>query len=177
MTKKEDREKRIDARCDALVRVLKAIRPIYLKFSKYEQGLIETMTGAAIWYIPKPLDAWTGMISFEALRSFHPDNPNSPKLSEEHVFPRKMAGKKLLNDKSLTFKKLRKLFREKYGKLHYITPIENKMLVRFQKTYASSNSAYEKTGIRLIKISRLQLEQIRRRNKKMITGLCKNYKN
>lgn len=173
-SKKDIRESNIDARCDVLVKIIKAIRPIYFEVSIYQRDLIETTIGAAIWYIPKPYSAWTGKISLAAIESFRPSPKSEPKLSEEHVFPRKAAARELLTS-TLNFSIFRKLYREQYGKLHYVTPLENKILARFQNVniLKKQKDVYKAAGIKLINISTEELRQIKKRNKSVINYLCK----
>ena len=55
------------------------------------------MIGAAIWYLPQGDGLWTGKISLEAIRVFHPDlGVVKPKLTANHNFPRKVAAKERL---------------------------------------------------------------------------------
>ncbi len=171
----KDLESRINSRCNALVKIIKAIQPIYFKSSPYDQSLMETMVGAAIWYIPKTIDAWTGKISLEAIKSFHPTSMPIPKLSEEHIFPRKLAGRELLKDKKLTQAGFQKLFRNVYGKLHYVTPLENKRLVAFQKgdIFFDTKNIYRTAKITLIKISKTELIAIKKRDQKVIDTILK----
>lgn len=176
LSKEISRESNIDARCDALVEILRAVRPVYLRSSPYQRDLIETMIGAAIWYIPKPRAAWTGKISLEAIKSFGPAATTKPRLSEEHVFPRKAAARKLLT-KPPSFSTFRRLYREQYGKLHYITSLENRLLIQFQKAniFKEEKDIYKNAGIKLITISAEELAAIKKRNKSMIDSLCKRY--
>ena len=169
------REEKIDSRCDTLVKILQAVRPIYLTSSPYDQGLIETMIGATIWYIPKPANFWSGKISLAAIKSLYPDPNKNSKLSEEHIFPRKAAARKLLQDIHLDFPIFRSLYREQYGKIHYVTPSENKMLVRFQKAdnFDVKKDVYEQAGIQLISISSEQLTLIKKGNKIEIEKILK----
>jgi hypothetical protein len=163
-----NREEKIRLHCSALAAVIVAIRPIYSSVSGPQKALLETMIGAAIWYIPKPQDAWTGKISRKALERLHPDNPAPRfKLSEEHVYPRKVAACMLLRDTALTSQSMEIIFREQYGRLHYITPEENKAVIRFQKfeVFSSPEEAYRKAGIELIDIAREDLRSIKKRDR------------
>ena len=163
-----NREEKIRLHCSALAEVIVAIRPIYASVSGPQKALLETMIGAAIWYIPKPQDAWTGKISRKALGTLHPDNPAQRfKLSEEHVYPRKVAACMLLRDDSLTPQSMETIFREQYGRLHYITPEENKAVIRFQKleVFSSPEEAYRNAGIELIEVAKEDLRSIKRRDR------------
>jgi hypothetical protein len=91
------REEKISSHCDVLAESIASIRHVYERAEKQQKAFIETMVGAAIWYIPKPRNAWTGFVSIEAIKSFHPSsNIAEPKFSEEHVYPRKVAARLLL---------------------------------------------------------------------------------
>jgi hypothetical protein len=162
------RENRIALDCGALSSVISAIRTFYTNAEVSQKALIETMIGAAIWYIPKPKNAWTGKISRRALEKLHPDAEGEPgRLSEEHVYPRKMAAKELLTQANLESGVVEKLFREKYGTLHYITPEENKAVIRFQKSnvFTTSERAYQQAGIVLISVDRNDLKAIKDRDR------------
>lgn len=168
-----EREKRIDGRCDSLVELLRVIKPIYFRSTRYQKAFIETLIGAALWYIPKPQNAWTGKMSLAAIRDFDPTKKTKPKVSEEHVFPRKIAAKKLLLMKNLTKPKFRKLYRGKLGKIHYITPSENRYLIPFQKSgvFDETKNIYRTVGIKLITISVQELQKIKKRDRSTIEGI------
>lgn len=168
--KKENREAKVDGRCDALAAVLESLRPIYKVATLDQQDLIETMIGAAIWYIPKPNGWWTGMVSKAAIQSFHPDRNGRPKMSEEHVYPRKLTARQLLLDFTVDGVALRKLYREKYCKIHFITPAENKVLVQHQraKTFITPDEAYIRAGVELVYVTPDDLKSIKKRNKEVV---------
>src|SRR4051812_40828960 len=87
-------------RCNVLSEVVRSIAPIYLASATTEnqRQLVETMIGAAIWYLPQAAGLWNGMISINAVQNFHPNNGiEKPKLTADHSFPRKVAAKQLLN--------------------------------------------------------------------------------
>ena len=161
------REEKIIKHCNALAEIIISSRDIYNKSEKQQQAFIETMVGAAIWYIPKPTNAWTGYISVQALKAFHPEsNVLKPKLSEEHVYPRKVAARLLLENKDLNGKLLHQLFNEQFGRLHYITPDENKAVIQFQKDaiFNLPEEAYKLAKIDLIKVERKDLKNIKKRD-------------
>ena len=166
-----NREEKIRLHCSALAGAIIAIRPIYSTLAAPQKALLETMIGAAIWYIPKPKDAWTGKISRKALKALHPDSENSDfKLSEEHVYPRKVAACMLLRDSSLNSQTMELIFREQYGRLHYITPEENKNVIQYQRAEVFSNpeEAYRQAGIHLIEVLREDLRAIKKRDRSTI---------
>jgi hypothetical protein len=173
---KQKREAKLEGRCQVLAEIIDAIKPVYLKANNEQKAFIETMIGAAIWYIPKPPNTWTGHVSVGVLKAFHPKSEHTkPKFSEEHVYPRKMAAKLLLKDNLLNGEKLKLLFKEKYGRLHFITPGENKSVLKHQKAkyFTTPEDAYAKAGISLIKISDSDLPFIKKRDLKIIEGYLK----
>jgi hypothetical protein len=147
------------------------MRPVYEAANPNQRALLETIVGAAIWYIPKPILAWTGQISRGALQAFHPESGNSrPRLSEEHVYPRKVAARLLLADATLTGESMAHLFREKYGRVHLITSEENKVVQRHQRVgvFNSPDEAYALAGINLIELSEDALRKIKKRDRETI---------
>ena len=119
-----------------------------------QRGFMETMIGAAIWYLPNS-DLWTGKISEEAHKLINKGTPVN-KLTKEHEFPRKLAAKEVLsselNNLIKSESRLFELYTNKYGKWNLVTSKENKNLGKFQKdtVFVSSNDSYAKAGIRLI---------------------------
>ena len=166
-----DRDEKIRLHCATLTKVIQAVRPTYIDAAGPQKALLETMIGAAIWYIPKPQHAWTGMISEAALRSFHPASGiPRPKVSEEHVYPRKVAAKQLLEEMNLTPDKMLQSFVTRYALVHYITPDENKAVTRFQRTsvFKSPDEAYQLAGIRFLPIKREDIRKIKSRDQNLI---------
>ena len=125
-TRDQLREEKLNDQCAVVAALIVAMRPVYQGANERQRALLETIIGAGIWYIPKPAGAWTGLISIGALQTFHPQTGvSSPKLSEEHMFPRKVTARLLLEDPLIDGPTLAALFREKYGRVHLITPEEN----------------------------------------------------
>jgi len=162
--------KRVEQRCAILSEVVRSVRPVYEKSDPDQAALIETMIGAAIWYVPKPVNAWTGRISIAALQAFHRDK-GTAKLSEEHVYPRKVVARLLLKDESLDQRSMFVSFTEKYGRLHYITPQENKAVQTFQRVdrFTTPDEAYQKAGIVLVEVGDAEaLREIKKGNRAII---------
>ncbi len=167
---------KLDKHCSALANVIVSIRPVFAKVEPSQKGLIETMIGAAIWYIPKAANAWTGSVSIAALKIFHPNSGTTkPKFSEEHVYPRKVAARMLLEDEQLDGTRMAQLFREKYGRLHYITRDENKSVQKFQRAnvFTTSEEAYSKAGIVFVQVAKEDLRLIKQRDQKTIEKYLK----
>jgi hypothetical protein len=167
----QKREAKLREQCDVVASMIIAMRPVYETASVQQRALLETIVGAAIWYIPKPVRAWTGQISHGALKAFHPERGHArPRLSEEHVYPRKVAARILLSDIALTGETMAHQFREKYGRVHLITPEENKAVQRHQRVevFNSPDEAYALAGISLIELPDEALRKIKKRDRRTI---------
>jgi hypothetical protein len=173
---KDERNTIISGRCKVLAEMINNLKIIYRNGNENQRAFVETIIGAAIWYIPKPKNFWTGKMSANAIKSFL--NKTKQKLSEEHDIPRKFAAKELLEkNEILTTEYVEKQYLEKYCKLHYITPEENKKAIKFQKTkiYQNSNEVYKQANIKLIKVTEEQLRQIKQGNEKVIKLLLNEF--
>lgn len=93
-----------------------------------------------------------------------------PRFSEEHVYPRKVAARLLLENESLTGPVLSELFRKQYGHLQYITPDENKAVQRFQRdaVFTRPEDAYASAGITLVQVANHDLRFVKKRDRKTI---------
>jgi len=177
-SKKEKRNIKIDERCDALYNVITSISDIYHDSNTDQKSYIETMIGAALWYIPKPLDAWTNHISLKLLKAFHPKSKvENPRISEEHVYPRKLAARMLLTKDDLSPELLKESFYNKFSRLHYITPEENRTAQQFQRVNIFNNpeEVYVKAGITLILIDPKDLSDIKNRKAFVIEKYIETY--
>ena len=166
----------IYGRCKVLAEMLNNLKEIYKNGNENQKAFIETIIGAAIWYIPKPKNFWTGKISVEAIKMFQNKDIEKPKLSEEHDIPRKFAAKELLETNIfLSAEYVEKQFTEKYCKINYITQEENKKAIKYQRTdvYHNSEEVYKKANINLIQIDIEQLKQIKQRNENIIKSMLK----
>lgn len=163
-------------RCAILVEVVRKLGTVYVgpAVNDTQRHYIETIVGAALWYLPTSKELWTGAISVRALREFHPDSGiKKPRLTEDHEFPRKVSAVELMQrawedtDPSAA---MLQLYLEKYGRFNYITPTENKVLVKYQKVHVFEQpvDAYRDAGIQLIGITHPDLKQIRKRNRSVI---------
>lgn len=167
----QERDAKIEEQCAVVAALIVAMRPIYKAASARQRVLLETIIGAGIWYIPKPTRAWTGCISIGALQTFHPESGVvKPRLSEEHIYPRKVAARLLLEDLSLDGPILADLFREKYGRIHLVTSEENKAVQRFQRVgvFTSPEETYKKAGITFVELPEGELRQVKRRHRETI---------
>jgi hypothetical protein len=167
---------KLQQRCAVLVEVAKKLGTLYTTdgATVTQRHYIETILGAALWYLPTSKELWTGKISIQALRDFHPRSGSAkPRLTEDHEFPRKVSAVELMQrawkDEDPSAAML-ELYLKKYGRFNYITPTENKVLVKFQKThlFADPESAYASANVRLLTISSAELKKILKRDDQTI---------
>ncbi len=148
-------EEKLKDKCIILRRIIINLSEIYRDENTNEdqEGFIETMIGAAIFY----LSQWnwiffTGKISEEARKLFKDGKPVR-ELTPEHEFPRKLAGKKLLTT-ATELDNLRKFESRllEYGRWNLVTPSENNKLRKFQteKQFVSPEDSYSRAGIKLV---------------------------
>jgi hypothetical protein len=174
------RADRLKERCSILADIVRQVAPIYRlsATTANQRQLIETMIGAAIWYLPQGGELWTTRISVKAIESFHPvSGVASPKLTADHEFPRKVAATELLGLDWDTIvdpsSELLLRYTERYGRFNYITPNENRRLMQYQRTakFESVTKAYEQAGVVLLAVTHGDLATIKMRNQLVIEGL------
>ncbi len=133
-----------------------------------QKGLMETLIGAGIWYLPSSKQLYSGYISKKAYESVMRD-PLNTKLVEEHAFPRKVAGQYLYSQAiagllSTKDKTLEKLYLEKFGRYNLVLKSENDKLKQFQKKgeFINEETAYLKAGIELVTFTADQYKEYKR---------------
>jgi len=164
--------KELEKRTEVLAKVVVCIADLYHdgNLDAGQKGLLETLIGAGIWYLPSGKELFTGKISKNALEKIITDP--KVKLVEEHGFPRKVAGKSLfcdyLEDLKLDYTKLHNLYLNKMGRFNLVLKEENNKLKKFQKTntFISEEEAYKSAGIELVSIdeSHFNLHQLKKFN-------------
>lgn len=121
---------------------------------RLQKDLLETILGAAIWYMPNGKILFSGKISERALESIRQDT--KVKLVEEHGFPRKVAGNRLFNEHleevKSDFNNFEKLFIDKFGKYNLVLKEENLRLKKYQKVdnFISEQESYKLAEIKLV---------------------------
>ncbi|QIN82757.1 hypothetical protein GBA63_08930 [Rubrobacter tropicus] len=167
------REAKLRERCEVLAGVLVSVGGLYHNESttKDQKAYLETMIGAALWYLPVPKECWTGKISLEAIRAHHPDSGvQRPKLTADHEYPRKIAAGELLGrhagERAKLSDELLPLYVGKYGRFNYVTPQENRSLMPHQRrsAFVDPATAYLAAGITLVAVTEGELSQIKKRN-------------
>ena len=142
--------------------------------NKNHRQLLETMIGAAIWYLPQGKELWTGNISIDALKKlFESEKPNKVTLTKDHHYPRKVAASELFKLDWSKFsnpaEEVLKRYESLYGRFNFVLPEENKKLVQYQKghVFVNPEDSYRQASIELRKISQEQLNRIRKGDRKL----------
>ena len=160
---------RLKERADVVARTVLSQLEFYQseQCTANQRQLLETMVGAAIWYLPQSDELWTGGISVEALQALAASSqPKKVKLTKDHRYPRKVAAAELfaLNWSAIDDPSEEVLNRYLgcYGQYNLVLPDENKRLVKYQKTqsFVSPEQAYQQAGIQLKQLSRPLLKAI-----------------
>ena len=144
-----DFQQQLNNKCEALLHLVKGIQEFYKSTNDTNKSFIETTVGAAIWYLPKTKDLlFTGKISKEAMKK--------GEKSEDHLYPRKITAQEILQfdweDENNPVETLSNLYIQKYGRYNYVSKMENKRLIKYQKigVFVDPETAYENAGIELV---------------------------
>jgi len=144
-----------------LSQIILLTRELYAQgqLNEAQKGLMETLIGAGIWYLPSSTKLYSGYISKKALAALR-ENPNETRLVEEHAFPRKVAGQFLYAPENQTHltpdgSGLEKLYKERFGRFNLVLKSENNDLKKFQKkgVFVDEQMAYALAGIELVPFS------------------------
>ena len=126
----------------ALHAMTEALRPWYAKASAEEQAYLETVVGAAVFYLPQSVDHFGGFISLACLQGCLEDE----RRVKDHVYPRKRAGRYLLTT-PFTSVELHDLYHGELARFMYLTPSENSKMVNFYESHEDHDAALEALGI------------------------------
>ena len=172
---KKGQESRTIELCKTLEAMVDNTRDVYLNSNEDNKAFMQTVIGAALWYLPNQSDSFSGYISKELLLQYFINGTKETSKSEEHIFPRKISAKELFEILDLSDGYVLSLYKERYCKLSYITPEENKKAIQFQKVGRFSNpkNTYLSAGIKLVHISNEEWNMVKRNNKQVIEELLK----
>jgi hypothetical protein len=165
--------KNLETRAALLSQLICNNAALYQAAAPGEQGLLEVLIGAAIFYLPNTPELYSGKISEQALASLQCDLPGT-KLVEEHGIPRKVAGRLLfttyLEDLRQDPKALERLYLEQFGRYNLVLKKENDRLRKFQRAsvFTSEESSYTQAGIVLQDFS-FEAYQDYKRSKRLAT--------
>ncbi len=115
----------------ALWQLVNEIRKVYDDTGKDEKDFIETVIGAAIFYLPHPVnECFNGYSSISALNNALKEK----RIVKEHLFPRKRAGKDVL-EKVYTKEEFYSKVKNEYRIFMYLTSEENKLTINYEGTH------------------------------------------
>lgn len=162
MAKRISSKDKLKARCEILETIVEALSIPYKADIRTDQkSFIETIIGAAIWYLPHTYEYWTGKISKSAKEALTINR--KAKLTKEHQHPRKLAAKELLTafDRKV---RIIELYEDKYALFNLVTPQENKKISQYQRDgiFVDVEGAYSAAGIELIQISQEEFISLKR---------------
>lgn len=126
----------------ALHAMTQALQPIYEQASAEEQAYLQTVIGAAVFYLPQTVDHFDGHISLECLRGCLEDE----RRVKDHIYPRKRAGRHLLTN-TFSPNELHDLYHNELARFMYLTPSENAKMVNYYETYDDHDHALEALDI------------------------------
>jgi len=147
-----------EKRALVLAQLILSTAEVYQNAENAEKGLLETLIGAGIWYLPNLPELFNQKISKAALNSLQ-ENPIKTRLVEEHALPRKVAGKllytKYLEDLKRDPHTLGRLYLDFFGRYNLVLKPENDRLRKYQRTavFTTEEEAYKQAGIELVDFS------------------------
>jgi hypothetical protein len=128
--------------------------------SKGQLGLLSTIIGAAIWYLPGDNKLLFSKKISRGLLEALENGEKEIKMTEEHYYPRKVSATKLyevhLDDlKKNPTETLKDLYLNEFGLFNLVLKQENDRLKKFQKVdvFVSPEMAYQQCGIELIDLT------------------------
>ena len=165
---------KIQDKAEVIARTVMSQQPFYksIDCNENHRQLLETMVGAAIWYLPQGKELWTGEISVEALKKLS-ETKKISSLTKDHKYPRKVAAAELFkidwSEIPNPCDEIVNRYQRKYGLFNYVTSTENKRLVKYQKghVFISPEDSYKQAGVLLLNLSDQQLNSIRKGDLKL----------
>lgn len=148
--------------CHVIAATVIALQPMYQspQTTVYQRGKLETMIGAAIWYLPqKSSELWTGCISIKALQGLIDGTIKNP--THDHEWPRKVAARELFElsweDISDPTSEVQERYLSRYGRFNLVLPSENRSLAAHQRAdiFIDPRKAYQAAGVELIHTDQL----------------------
>src|SRR5580700_774492 len=88
--------KRLTLRCKTLADVVRKLRPLHKKAEPTQKDFLETIIGAGLWYLPECDELFRGKMSVKALEACERDPTEWGRLTKDHSYTRKRAGRDLL---------------------------------------------------------------------------------
>lgn len=163
----EIQHKNLEKRALLLSQMILNTADLYHASEEGERGLLETLVGAAIWYLPNHAQLFNGKISQAALISLKA-NPGQTKLVEEHAIPRKVAGRQLytvyLQELQNNPEMIIRLYQDSFGRYNLVLKEENDRLKKYQRAevFVNEGEAYRQAGIELVDFSYQEYQEFKK---------------
>lgn len=157
----------LEKRALVLSQLIHNTQEVYRNAEESEKGLLETLVGAAIWYLPNLPELFNQKISKAALASLE-ENPSKTHLVEEHAIPRKVAGRLLYTTYVEELEKdpssLVRLYLDFFGRYNLVLKPENDRLRKYQRAavFTTEEEAYQKADIELVDFSEAEYREYKR---------------
>jgi hypothetical protein len=127
----------------ALWRMLGPMRSVYRSTSDpRERSFMETVVGAAVFYLPTSVDHFSGHMSRAAIAGYL----EGRRIVKDHIFPRKLAGRTLL-ESEFTLDELVHIHHTKLAIFMYVSAEENSLLVNYYENHTDHDQAMKALGI------------------------------
>lgn len=137
VTNRRTDEEARESKFRALWNILNAVRPVYQQTeNEQERSYMETVVGAAVFYLPNLNEHFSGYISLNALIGYVSGN----RRVKDHMYPRKLAARDLLAQE-LTAEELKERYHLHLAQFMYVTATENSMLVNYYEEHEGHDQA------------------------------------
>ncbi len=127
----------------ALWKMLGPMRPAYgSAIDPRERSFMETVVGAAVFYLPTSVDHFSGHMSRASIAGFL----EGRRIVKDHIYPRKLAGRTLL-ESEFTLEELMHIHHTKLAIFMYVSAEENSLLVNYYENHTDHDEAMKALGI------------------------------
>lgn len=114
------------------------LHSIYNLFNDVGKKQIETTLGAALFYLPHPVnESWNRLVSIRAIIGFK----RGLQMVKDHIKPRRIVCRELLSlNAPLEYGMFVNKFRDEFSKFSYVTTKENIKLINYEGDYLTAAS-------------------------------------
>ena len=156
-----------EKRALVLAQLILSTEEVYQNAEEAEKGLLETLVGAGIWYLPNLPELFNQKISKAALASLE-KKPTQTRLVEDHGIPRKVAVKllytKYMDDLKRDPHTLGRLYLDFFGRYNLVLLPEIERLRSYHRAavFTTEEEAYKKADIELVDFSEADYREYKR---------------
>ena len=158
-------ENTVETQLTLLYKLLKESRKLYhgSKNQTDKDNMVRFLYNA-IFVLGNPTEFWDKTISIKALELCK--TKKNPLLTYNHVYPRSIAMRNLLEIKKDSYKSFKDMMLNIYCKVNIITHQENLSLKKYQRygVFKNSKLSHRKCDIKLRKINENQLKLVKKQD-------------